>query len=150
MTDRFQNTRSRIGPYGPLPGTTVSGRLLEVGEVLQEDDVYESTTGEWVKCPCPGLTLATTHMRWVRPLTKEQRFDGHSLTCPDPLEFAGKHLECPCEHCMDTGFLSADPDEIECDCGAEFQPEAEMLAECARLREVGFLSCGIFRPGKVP
>ena len=44
------------------------GHLLEVGDVLEEDDMYDSTTGKWQKALFPGATipkdLATV---WVRP-----------------------------------------------------------------------------------
>jgi hypothetical protein len=54
-------------------GTFVYGRELVNGDVLQKDDVYNSTSGRWDKCPCPGLTLqgfdegANNPVIWVRP-----------------------------------------------------------------------------------
>lgn len=42
---------------------------LEGGTVLQETDLYLSSTGTWQLCPCPGLTLQPgTPVRWVRPI----------------------------------------------------------------------------------
>ena len=40
----------------------------------------------------------------------------------------------PCPHCFDTGYLNADPDDIECDCAASLQSEAAMRAACEEVR----------------
>ena len=46
----------------------VFGRRLVPGDVIQKDDVYESTTGKWEKAPCPGVVLeAGVETVWVRP-----------------------------------------------------------------------------------
>lgn len=55
--------RHRVdGPY-------VFGFELEAGDTLEPDDVYNSTSGNWEKCPCPGLTLGGegANVKWVRP-----------------------------------------------------------------------------------
>lgn len=61
----------------------------------------------------------------------------HRADCPDKEERFGRHNACPCPHCFDTGYLCADPEEIECDCPADLQPENEKLAECARIAMLG-------------
>lgn len=44
------------------------GNLLEAGDVLRPTDVYESTSGDWEPCPCPGLPIGEgVATRWVRP-----------------------------------------------------------------------------------
>jgi hypothetical protein len=58
----------------------------------------------------------------------------HDHSCPDPNEELGSHTVCPCKHCFDTGYLDADPDEIECDCGASLQSDADMRAACEQIR----------------
>ena len=63
----------------------------------------------------------------------------HDTGCPDQSEIAGPHACCPCPHCMDTGRLGADLTEIECDCGAELQPDEETYAEIIRLNKIGSL-----------
>ena len=50
------------------PRNFVRGCELETGDVLEAGDLYESTSGSWVECPCPGLTLqAGDAVTWVRP-----------------------------------------------------------------------------------
>lgn len=51
-------------------GTRVYGHRLEAGDVLEATDLYDSTsTGEWTKCPAPGITLeADAPAVWIRPL----------------------------------------------------------------------------------
>lgn len=49
------------------PDQVVFGRRLNAGEVIQPEDVYDSTSGRWEKAPCPGVVLqvgCTTY--WVR------------------------------------------------------------------------------------
>lgn len=51
-----------------VPNRAVFGRQLETGDVLEEDDVYDSSNGSWERCTCPGLTLQEgTATVWVRP-----------------------------------------------------------------------------------
>ncbi|MBI5421335.1 MAG: hypothetical protein HZA35_03460 [Parcubacteria group bacterium] len=46
----------------------VYGRRLKPGEVIEADDVYDSTSGQWEKAPCPGLVLQEGNETvWVRP-----------------------------------------------------------------------------------
>jgi hypothetical protein len=61
----------------------------------------------------------------------------HLVDCPDKAGRFGEHTTCPCPHCFDTGYLNADPEEIECDCAADFQPESDKLAECDRISALG-------------
>ena len=49
------------------PSLTVKGRILLAGETLRENDVYNSSTGAWTKCPCPGVIMGNTAVIWVRP-----------------------------------------------------------------------------------
>ena len=42
-------------------------RVLEAGEVLEETDLYYSTSGVVETCPCPGTTLVTG-AAWYRPI----------------------------------------------------------------------------------
>ena len=57
----------RERPHGVL------GRRLRSGEVLLATDVYESTSGRWEPCPCPGIRLLlpqgenSSAVLWVRP-----------------------------------------------------------------------------------
>ena len=47
----------------------VWGIRLSPGDVLEETDMYDSTTGKWAKCPCPGLVVPKdTKTIWVRPV----------------------------------------------------------------------------------
>lgn len=54
-----------------VEGTFVYGRKLGNGDVLETNDVYNSTNGRWERCPCPGLTLQgfeeDSPVIWVRP-----------------------------------------------------------------------------------
>lgn len=54
-------------PYG------IFGRELETGDVLEATDVYDSTSGTWEPCPCPGLTIqaARNGTVWIRPENPE-------------------------------------------------------------------------------
>ncbi len=54
----------------------------------------------------------------------------HTVGCPDPGESLGRHKVCPCPYCLDTGYIDANPDEVDCDCGAECAPVEERDAEC--------------------
>jgi len=46
----------------------VIGIRLRAGDTIQEDDVYDSTSGRWEKAPCPGLVLQEgCKTYWVRP-----------------------------------------------------------------------------------
>ena len=41
----------------PRGGRLVFGYRLVAGDVIEEDDVYDSSSGGWQKAPCAGLTL---------------------------------------------------------------------------------------------
>lgn len=58
--ERFIHPISNIG--------TVLGIKIEPGTVLEENDVYASTTGKWENCPCPGVMLQNSDVFWVRPV----------------------------------------------------------------------------------
>lgn len=48
-------------------GPSVFGRQLEEGDVLEADDVYDSTGRRWEPCPCPGLPIGPGgNAIWVR------------------------------------------------------------------------------------
>lgn len=54
------------GRYGLR--NVVFGRQLDPGEVLEETDVYDSTSGNWDPCPVPGLPIGEGNTAtWVRP-----------------------------------------------------------------------------------
>lgn len=47
----------------------VYGHELEPGDVLETSDVYNSTSGAWESCPCPGLKIQDgAGATWVRPV----------------------------------------------------------------------------------
>ena len=46
----------------------VFGHRLEAGDVIQPDDVYDSTSGKWEKPPISGIPLGEGNATvWVRP-----------------------------------------------------------------------------------
>lgn len=45
----------------------------------------------------------------------------------------------PCPHCFLTGWLAADPDGIECDCGAALQTVHEMRQSVKMIRTLVML-----------
>lgn len=53
------------------PHRIIEGRRLTPGEIIQANDVYDSTSGKWEKSPCPGLILQKGQegyeVIWVRP-----------------------------------------------------------------------------------
>jgi hypothetical protein len=52
----------------PVSGETANGYALEPGDVLQKGDLYDSTTGKWSECPCPGHTIGNNDgLIWIRP-----------------------------------------------------------------------------------
>lgn len=51
----------------PQSLSSVAGLRLATGALLKDEDVYDSKTGQWDKCPCPGLELRATSTIWVRP-----------------------------------------------------------------------------------
>ncbi|KKS38969.1 MAG: hypothetical protein UV01_C0001G0045 [Parcubacteria group bacterium GW2011_GWA2_42_14] len=55
--------------FHPETGLEVFGTLIEKGTRLEKDDVYDSTSGKWEKCPCPGAVLQTSepNVIWIRP-----------------------------------------------------------------------------------
>ncbi len=64
---KIHMNRHGNGSYPPF--RAVIGFLLEDGDILEETDVYDSASGSWEPCPCPGLVISgTTEMtQWVRP-----------------------------------------------------------------------------------
>lgn len=62
--------------FHPLdPTQTVLGERLLPGDIIQAEDVYDSTCGKWIKSPCPGLMLqegCTTY--WVRKRPSQKSF----------------------------------------------------------------------------
>jgi len=56
-----------------IGGIVAVGMLLVEGARLRSTDMYDSTGGNWVRCPCPGLTLGVTQTVWIRP--EELTFD---------------------------------------------------------------------------
>jgi hypothetical protein len=54
------------------PNVTVFGVQLKPGDVIQPDDVYDSSSGRWETVPCPGLKIGEgISTIWVRPATAE-------------------------------------------------------------------------------
>ncbi len=54
----------------PNMENSVVGYELETGDILQQNDVYNSSSGKWEKCPCPGLMIQIerdSSVIWVRP-----------------------------------------------------------------------------------
>lgn len=68
----------------------------------------------------------------------------HERDCPDPKELLGVHKVCPCPWCLDTGYINADTEEIDCDCGAQLSPDDERVKECELATRIGYLHNGIF------
>ncbi len=74
----YKNSHELRVFIGKVPADQVSethvkvfGYRLEVGDTIQPDDVYDSTSGKWERAPCPGLKLGEGALAvWVRP-TKE-------------------------------------------------------------------------------
>lgn len=68
------NKHARPGQHsgGQERYTVRFGYELEPGDVLEATDLYDSTSGFWEPCPCPGLTIqegcATV---WIRPENPE-------------------------------------------------------------------------------
>lgn len=52
-------------------GKPIFGRKLEPGDVIQENDVYATSSGGWEKAPCPGVILQSGSTTWIRPTTEE-------------------------------------------------------------------------------
>lgn len=50
-----------------VPGRVVRGVRLEVGEILQQGDLYSSTTGRWTETPVHGVPVVDNDVVWVRP-----------------------------------------------------------------------------------
>lgn len=62
--DNKFSTGARAGVY-----TRIYGYELETGDVLEPTDKYDSSSGGWELCPCPGLTIqAGAPAKWVRPV----------------------------------------------------------------------------------
>jgi len=42
--------------------------VLQPGDKLEATDLYDSMTGQWSTCPCPGLTVQEgCDTIWIRP-----------------------------------------------------------------------------------
>ena len=51
----------------PESGALILGERLPVGTRLLDTDYYDSTTGKWAPCPCPGLVIQEgCDVIWVR------------------------------------------------------------------------------------
>lgn len=74
-------------------GDTIIGRRVQPGEALEETDVYDSMTGKWESCACPGLTLAlSAPATWVRP-ARCRSCGGSGKNCTNP------HCDHPGHYC---------------------------------------------------
>lgn len=64
-----QHAIARFQLVGYWPGAqAIRGFKLEPGDVLEKDDVYDSTNGNWEPCMVPGLTLGDgVTTVWIRP-----------------------------------------------------------------------------------
>ena len=56
----------------PISADRIEGVRILPEDKLQSSDVYDSTSGKWEKCPCPGLVLQKgsgegNPIIWVRP-----------------------------------------------------------------------------------
>lgn len=68
MTEEMYQVTTREFRH-PRSGRVIVGVAIEPGETLLETDVYDSTSGEWVPCPCPGVRLQSVRgATWVRPV----------------------------------------------------------------------------------
>jgi len=54
-------------PKSDVQRDMVEGERLKPGDILRVYDVYASTNGKWVPCPCPGVLLEKSDVIWVRP-----------------------------------------------------------------------------------
>ena len=62
----------------PDSGEIIRGKILGTGDVIQEGDVYDSSTGEWVEClpNLPGTTIGLrSHATFIRPEEEERPLD---------------------------------------------------------------------------
>ncbi len=73
-TELVQQGKGRVIRYllfsqeGELVGSIIGGMNFFGDTVLQETDLYYSTSGKFEFCPCAGLkTKATSPALWVRP-----------------------------------------------------------------------------------
>ena len=70
MTD----TRTPVFTRHPISATPQFGVVLKPGDKLEATDVYDSTTGQWSACPCPGLTVQEGIAAiWIRPQAPDPR-----------------------------------------------------------------------------
>lgn len=57
-------------------GVYATGRRLQPGETIHEDDVYASSSGRWEKAPCSGLVLQEgCDTYWVRSAFTDELLD---------------------------------------------------------------------------
>lgn len=64
-----KEARIHLNRHAPLHRpSAVLGFTLEEGDELRETDVYDSTSGNWESCPCPGNKVGAGMVTvWVRP-----------------------------------------------------------------------------------
>ena len=55
----------------PTSGYVIQGALIPQGDVLRKTDVFNSQSGFWEKCPCPGSLNESSDVIWVRPIEVE-------------------------------------------------------------------------------
>ena len=46
----------------------VEARMIEVGEALEEGDLYMSSSGHYDHCPCPGVIWSGSGVTFYRPI----------------------------------------------------------------------------------
>ena len=51
--------------------TPIEVRPIQKGETLEENDVYLSSSGQYERCPCPGVKYTSDKVFWFRPIEKE-------------------------------------------------------------------------------
>ena len=60
--------RSPVFTRHPISATPQYGVVLQPGDKLEATDLYDSMTGQWSACPCPGLTVQEgCDTIWIRP-----------------------------------------------------------------------------------
>ena len=47
-----------------ISGKEIEGERLVAGTILTETDVYDSTDGNWLICPCPGCAVVDNDIIW--------------------------------------------------------------------------------------
>jgi hypothetical protein len=73
-TEQVTVTRTPVFTRHPISATPQFGVVLKPGDKLEATDVYDSTTGQWSACPCPGLTVQEGIAAiWIRPQAPDPR-----------------------------------------------------------------------------